>query len=233
MHAAGARLESVYAGRERFAASRYRSTSESVLLERQGLDRALARAFRDLGWDALEHCRILDLGAGNGNLLLRLLTLGARAGNLVGVDLLRSRLRDGLERCPSLSLALADGCRLPFRDAVFDVATLCTVMSSVLEEGRRRAIASEVRRVTRPGGAALWYDMRITRPDNPNVRPAGHREASRYHPDCDVKSRTLTLAPVLSRPIAPLSSWAADALSRVPVLCGHRLTVIRFPRRAG
>jgi SAM-dependent methyltransferase len=139
------------------------------------------------------------------------------------------RLRKGRERCPSLSLVAGDGRRLPFGAATFDLTLQCTMLSSVLDDGIRLDVAKDMERVTRPGGCIIWYDMRMTRPDNRDVRPVGPNQAKLLYPRARVTSRVVTLNPLLSRVTSPASWLLAEILGAVPWLCGHRLTVIRLP----
>ena len=81
---------------------------------------------------------------------------------------------------PDLLLVRADGRELPFPDHRFDLTFQGTMLSSVLDPGHRETIAAEMRRVTRPGGLILWYDMRVTRPDNREVTAVGPREARAF-----------------------------------------------------
>jgi len=227
------RIETVYADRTRRGLdARYGASRPAALLERQQMERGLIRLLDEECLADLSGLRILDVGSGDGNLLLRLMSLGARSGNLCGVDLLDHRLAEGRRRCPSLPLLRADGRRLPLADGAFDVSLQCTLLSSVGDDGVLAEIAAEMRRVTRPGGRIIWYDMRITRPDNHEVRPVGVREARALYPDAEVRSRVVTLNPVLARRTAPVSWPLAELLGAIPFLCGHRLTVIRVPERA-
>jgi glycosyltransferase involved in cell wall biosynthesis/SAM-dependent methyltransferase len=212
--------------------ARYRPLRPAALLERQQMERGLVRALAREGIESLSDLRILDVGSGGGRLLLQLLALGARASTLCGVDLQMDRVREGRTRCPSLPLLAGDGRRLPFADATFDITLQCTMLSSVLDDTVRLDLAKDMERVTRPGGSIVWYDMRMTRPDNPDVRPVGVSEAKRFHPLATVSSRVVTLNPLLSRRAAPTSWLLAEILAAVPWLCGHRVTVIRLPGAA-
>lgn len=91
--------------------------------------------------------RVLDLGCGTGGFLVEL----GRLGPATGVDfapraleLCRSR---GLRR-----LARADGQRLPFADASFDLVTALDVIEHLDDD---RAALREIVRVLRPGGFAV------------------------------------------------------------------------------
>jgi ubiquinone/menaquinone biosynthesis C-methylase UbiE len=92
---------------------------------------------------------ILDVGTGTG-IVPR--ALGARAGDfaLVGCDRSSGMLRVARARLPSLRLVAADAASLPFRDAVFDVATAGFLFSHLADCA---AGLAEVRRLLKPGGA--------------------------------------------------------------------------------
>ncbi|MBP7147771.1 MAG: class I SAM-dependent methyltransferase [Acidobacteria bacterium] len=104
---------------------------------------------------------VLDLGTGPGWLLLRLDQLGPPA-RLVGIDLSRpmlaraartlARVRSGAE----IELVEANASRLPFEDGSFDAV----VSSGSLHHWKDPLAAlAEARRVLRPGGVALIYDL--------------------------------------------------------------------------
>jgi SAM-dependent methyltransferase len=100
---------------------------------------------------------ILDVGCGTGA-LASVIAGSTRESEIVGVDpgesfveYARSRLRD-----PRISLRVGDAMALPFPDRYFDQALSLLVMMFVPRPDRA---ASEMRRVTRPGGivsACTW-----------------------------------------------------------------------------
>lgn len=95
--------------------------------------------------------RMLDVGTGPG--LLPRLALAGGAHLAVGVDDSAAMLRRAAELAANASAAtwaLADGCRLPFLSAAFDV-TLTTNWLFLLPDPA--AGLAELARVTRPGGA--------------------------------------------------------------------------------
>ena len=102
--------------------------------------------------------RLLDIGTGTGRVLE---LLAPRISGGVGIDaskamlaLARARLaRPGLGHC---SVRLADMYRLPFADAVFDVAVMQMVLHYA--ENPPGALA-EVARVLRPGGRLIVIDL--------------------------------------------------------------------------
>jgi SAM-dependent methyltransferase len=85
---------------------------------------------------------VLDVGCGTGSML------GAVDAHSVGVDLRPEGLHATRRALPGARLVQADGVRLPFRDASFDVALLL----DVLEHADDRRLLDEVCRVLRPGG---------------------------------------------------------------------------------
>jgi SAM-dependent methyltransferase len=91
--------------------------------------------------------RVLDVGCGTGGVLA---SLADRAA-VVGVD--RSEL--ALAHCRArglLNVAVADGDRLPFAPASFDVVLLLDVLEHFADE---QALLAQVRRLLRPGGTLL------------------------------------------------------------------------------
>src|SRR5262249_50821260 len=100
--------------------------------------------------------RILDLGCGVGTAGVALGRLGISQMRLYGVDLMEGRVRGALDAARAhnvpIGLAVADACRLPFRNDAFD-STFCV---AVLQHVRELSAAvQECARVTRPGGRVL------------------------------------------------------------------------------
>jgi len=102
-----------------------------------------------------------------------------------------------------------------------------TVFTSILEAGMKQQIASEMLRVLKPEGFILWYDFLVNNPRNPDVRGVPRMEIQSLFPGCDVRLKRITLAPPLTRRVAPYSWLVCYLLSKVPFLCTHYLGVIR------
>ncbi|MET0159221.1 MAG: class I SAM-dependent methyltransferase [Acidimicrobiales bacterium] len=132
--------------------------------------------------------RALDLGCGRGE------TLSALALRGVGIDLgiLRLRLAPG-------PVAQADGARLPFPAASFDVVLAMEVFSSIPAEAHRRVMAAEIVRTLTPDGVVLWYDQRWPSPANRATRPVSRHDLAGLFPGADRELETITLAPALAR----------------------------------
>jgi SAM-dependent methyltransferase len=91
--------------------------------------------------------RMLDVGCGTGGILRAL----AGRGRVVGIDYAEI----GLRYCRTKGLRdvlRASALALPFRDGAFDLCVLMDVLEHVDDEAR---LLGEVRRVLRPGGAAI------------------------------------------------------------------------------
>jgi SAM-dependent methyltransferase len=160
--------------------------------ERRAADRAL-EAERD---EALRAAlaglpaarRVLDLGCGRGGVLPALGLEG------VGIDVDRDRLR----QAPG-PVVQADATRLPVDAASVDLVVACNVVSSIPGDGDREAMAREVRRVLRPGGAVLWYDQRWPNPANRATRAVTRRDLARLFPGARLDLRPITPIPALAR----------------------------------
>jgi SAM-dependent methyltransferase len=96
--------------------------------------------------------RVLDAGAGTGNLVVRLVRRGAK---VVAIDANAWGLRRIGKKAPAAPCARAtlEG-SLPLRDAAFDAVATVNVLYTLSDAGREKCLA-EIRRVLRPGGRAV------------------------------------------------------------------------------
>jgi SAM-dependent methyltransferase len=212
--------------RERGLAELYSIWRHDALFRQQELERALLSLLSSQGFNPLGDMRLLDVGCGAGGLLRDFVRYGAAPENLAGVDLLPERVESARQLAPHIDVRVANAAELPFEDDAFDLASAFTVFSSILDPGLRSAVAREILRVLRPGGALIWYDF-WTNPVNDAVEGLGLDEVRRLFGRDPVETRRVTLAPPLARRLAPRSLLLCELLGKIPLLRTHWLALIR------
>jgi ubiquinone/menaquinone biosynthesis C-methylase UbiE len=221
-------MSHVYAARaERLAGSEaYSLGNPAYLYTIQSRQRAILRCLRREGAWPLAGQDILEVGCGAGEVLLELLSYGAEPARLHGVDLLAERAAVARRRLPHVGIACADGGLLPYADASFDLLLQFTVFSSILDKAVCYTVASEMRRVLRSDGLILWYDFWLN-PTNRHTRGIRPGEVKEYFPDCQCSFERITLAPPLTRRLAPYSWTGAHVLEAMGIFNTHYLAAIR------
>jgi ubiquinone/menaquinone biosynthesis C-methylase UbiE len=237
------RIRAAYHERDAVAAESSAWLSLAYRLRMQELESTLLEGLSDAGVDPLG-TRVLEVGCGTGYFLSRFLDYGA--SHAAGIDLMEHRVELARTRDPRLELVAGDASKLPWDDGSFDVVTQFTCLSSVLDPDLRRAIAGEMWRVLRPGGAIVSYDMsgapvavralrwaaalrhRGRLPAGTPTTSIPRAELERLFPAAPLAARRVTL----STDIAALTE-RSHALSRVlgalPFLRTHLLAVARKP----
>jgi ubiquinone/menaquinone biosynthesis C-methylase UbiE len=230
------RLKSEYRWRDsgNIPADRYSHFNESTLLHSQSLERNLLALLRRHGCTDLHEKKILDVGCGTGGHLQRFLDYGAISTNLFGIDLMAHRIEQAKQRHPAINWQVGSAHRLPYKDANFDLVTSFVVFSSILDESLRRQIAREIWRVLKPGGLILLHDFIYSNPRNPAVQGISHRQILNLfeQPGANFDFRRITLAPPLSRIVAPRAYWLAFMLEHLKILNTHTIGIISESRDA-
>jgi SAM-dependent methyltransferase len=199
--------------------------TRATVAERQ---RVLGELFAASG-RPLADARILEVGCGTGEVLAGFEALGASASHLCGVDLLPDLVATARARHPRLRFEVGNAERLDFPSAAFDFVALFTVLTSILDAGMARRLASEVDRVLAPGGAVVWYDFRFDNPWNRHVRGVGRRTIGGLFPGYAMHVRSVTVLPPLARRLGRTTTWTYPALARLPLLRTHYLGLLRKP----
>jgi SAM-dependent methyltransferase/ribosomal protein S18 acetylase RimI-like enzyme len=171
---------------------------------------------------------VLEVGCGIGIRLRQLIKWGAQPENLVGIDLLSEAIAEAKRLCPAtVRLLCGDAVTLDFPDAAFDLVLQSTVFTSILDAEMKRHLACEMLRLLKPDGFILWYDFFVDNPQNPNVRAVSKEEIRELFPGCRIELQRITLAPPISRKLAPYSWGLSYLLERIPWLRTHYLGVIQ------
>lgn len=165
--------------------------------------------------------RIVDIGCGDGTWLTEFVQWGADPTALCGIDLRAERVDRARLRIPQADLQTGSASDLPWPDEFFDLVSQFTVFTSILDPALKRAVAREMLRVLRPGGAILWFDFRFNNPRNPHVRGIRAAEIRSLFARCEVQLVPVLLAPPLARLIAGWSWPLAELLHTLPFLRTH------------
>jgi 2-polyprenyl-3-methyl-5-hydroxy-6-metoxy-1,4-benzoquinol methylase len=143
---------------------------------------------------------LLEIGAGNGSNLLFFQSIGLKEDNIYANELLDDRLRE-LRKKIKEDRIFAGNILEVNTDIKFDIVFQSTVFSSVLDPQVRVAIADKMMQLLKPGGIILWYDFIYNNPRNPDVRKVTRKEVRQLFPDCNIRFRSVTLAPPVGRRI--------------------------------
>ncbi len=222
------RIRAAYEARDAAAMSPYGWDNPGYVAYMQMVERALLRAFRDAGV-RLEGARVLDIGAGSGYFLHRLLEYGA--GEAHGIDLMEERIAEGCTRYPTLDLRAGSATALPYGDGEFDLVTQFTCLSSILDDDVRLAVAREMRRVAR--GWVLSFDMRGM--SMPSLRRRAERSTPTLGIDEDELRRLFGEPALLRRAALPFEiaerlgdrTLLTHAVASLPPLRSHLLGLWR------
>lgn len=121
---------------------------------------------------------VLDLGCNNGYGTISLATSGAAL--VVGVDVSRKMLKEALARPghPRAKFLPVDGIRLPFPGEAFDVVTSFQVIEHIADY---QTYLSEIRRVLRPGGVAMFSTPNAQLRLDPGMTPWNMFHVREFH----------------------------------------------------
>jgi SAM-dependent methyltransferase len=221
------RIRSAYAARKGEACYAESLAGRFQIQERE---RHVLRLLDRYGLMPLAGKRILEVGCGTGKWLRDLVAWGADPENLFGVELLQASAARARRLCsPAVTIECGNAAELRYDSGSFDIVLQATVFTSVLDEEMRQAMAAEMVRVLRPGGVIVWYDFFLKNPRHSYVRPVTRADIHRLFAGCSIDLRRVSLAPPLTRLLAPRAWALCSILSRIPPLCSHYLGAIRSP----
>jgi SAM-dependent methyltransferase len=231
LRAEESRIQQAYARRQ--SGHLYSRFNPAHLLMVQERERCLLSLLSRHGCESLERKKILEIGCGTGDLLRDFVKWGARPENIVGIDLLPERVAEAIHLCPkAMEIHRGNAAVLEFETESFDVVIQSTVFTSVIDLNMKRQMASEMCRVLKPDGLILWYDYHMDNPRNSDVKGIKSREIHALFPNCRIHLQRITLAPPISRALAPYCWFICWLLGKVPLLCTHYIGVIRKSSKA-
>jgi ubiquinone/menaquinone biosynthesis C-methylase UbiE len=220
------RIRSAYA--KRSSGSLYSWFNQGHLFCIQQLERRVLALLRAEGFYALNDKKILEIGCGQGHWLREFIKWGACPENITGIDLLPDRITKARQLCPQgVEIQCGNAARLAFHNNSFDLVLQFTAFSSILDLNMKKLLACEMLRVVKESGLIIWYDFYINNPRNPDVQGIGKQEIARLFPNCRIDLRKVTVAPPLSRLLAPYSWLGCYALERLRIFNTHYLGVIQ------
>jgi ubiquinone/menaquinone biosynthesis C-methylase UbiE len=223
-----ARIREAYERRkESVPASLYSLFNPSAIFLNQQRERSLIDTLRGNGFEHLSEMRILDIGCGTGNVLREFVRYGANPENLHGIDLLHDRIDTAMKISPNIHFKCGNAETLPYDNSSFDIIILFTVLTSILDSGMKKAIASEALRILKPEGIILYYDYLYDNPKNPDVRGIKKSEIRRLFEGSPIDLKRITLAPPVARALAPYAWSVCYLLEKLKILNTHYMGVIK------
>lgn len=226
------RLEAEYRRRtnNKLYSERYSYFNDAALLHGHSLERNQLALLKRHKFTSLSEKKILDVGCGSGGHLRRFLDYGALPSHLSGIDLMAPRIEQAKQLHPGIDWRVCSAHNLPYADATFDLVMSFVVFSSILDTALRRQIVDEMWRVRKPGGLLLLHDFAYSNPRNAAVQGMSLREVKRLfnRPGVHFDFRRITLAPPISRVIAPRSYWLASTLEQCKMFNTHLIGIINL-----
>lgn len=216
------RIQKAYAKRDmlgkKVAWSLFNTAS---LFINQQREKDILRILTLLGITNLYYKKFLDLGCGNGSCLRDFIRYGAKPENCYGIDLLANRIEEANKVSPNIHFQCGNAENLPYENDFFDIVLCYTVFSSIFDRSMRYNIVKEMLRVLRPRGVILFYDFNIKKPSNLDTRGIKKREILESFQGCKIVLKRVTLAPPITRTLAPHSILLCYILEKLKFLNTH------------
>lgn len=183
--------------------------------------------FNSIETGNIKKLKVLEVGCGNGSMLNMFTQLGFGEKNLTGIDLMESRLKNAAACHNQNGYLCANGEKLPFKNSSFDIVSQFTVFSSILNKTTKQNIAAEMKRVCKPGGIIIWYDMIHTNPLNKNLKGIRYGEIKElFNITQNAVTKRIILNPWILRPALKISKILCDILSAVKIFNSFYISFI-------
>jgi len=105
----------------------------------------------------LKESTFLDIGAGAGNFILKMLSLGVMPENILAVEYLEERHKKFKEKLPNIS-CINDDFKNVGLDKKYDIITLMAVLTSITDNNVRYSILEKAMANISSGGVLVLYD---------------------------------------------------------------------------
>ncbi len=175
------------------------------------------------GHERLQGSRCLDIGCGTGEIARHLASLFTWT---VGVDRSVDLILEGHRASSGLDLLQADGVRLPFSEASFDIVICAQVYEHMAQAEK---LPAEVERVLRPGGLCFFSGPNRLWPVEPHYRlPFLHWLPARL---ADAYLRASGRGRAFS--VRPFSVWSLRRLWRRFARYDYTIKMLLQPERFG
>jgi SAM-dependent methyltransferase len=195
-------------------------TLETSHERRRALVRTLNRNLRT----PLDQARILDIGSGDGGVLLELLLLGASPENLVGNELLPHRIKRARLRLPNaVELVEGDITTQELPASSFDVGIIFLVLMTVPRGPSREHILHSAMRLLKPDALLLVLEPIVPNPRNRDVARVREGELIRSIGIEPVDTSRLHCPPPFNRISASTSLLYSAASTVLWPIKTHRL----------
>lgn len=173
----------------------------------------------------LNNCKVLEIGAGNGDNLLFLNRVGALRQNIYANDMLEDRLYWLRQNFPEENVFAGNIIELEIPHK-FDLVMQSAVFSSVPAEEDRMAMAAKMKELLAPGGIILWYDFVYNNPSNNEVKGVTREQVRKYFPGASIQFKKTTLMPPLGRRVGRAYNFINTVF---PFLRTHVVGLIQYP----
>jgi SAM-dependent methyltransferase len=171
---------------------------------------------------------ILDVGCGTGG-TGAVVQRHLPKARYVGVDLIPGFIEEARAANPDLHFEVASAHRLPFQTGGFDIVLALTMFSSLWSSELEQAAAAEIRRVLRPGGWLIWYDLRYPNPSNRAVHGLGRRQVQALFPGWKGDLWSMTVLPPIARRLGATTPLLYPMLEAIPALRSHLIGRLQRP----
>lgn len=217
-------IKSRYLLRQNIDFYTYHPTNPSIFMTIQEKERKLIKWLKNFDLVGINKLNLLEIGCGTGQNLLQFIKLGFSPNRIVGNELLPERVEQAKIILPSsVKIIEGDALETDFPEEYFDIVFQSMVFSSILNEEFRIALANKMWALTKPRGGILWYDFIYNNPKNPNVKGITFKELKKLFPDKKITKCSLTLAPPITRFVAPIHPMLYYVFNFFPFLRTHIL----------